>query len=130
MGYIYLAIALFGGLLKGFCGKKASTFADSTGSDIFINIIRMFICTVIGFIVVTMTNNLSKIGITAENLPIFITSAVSMSIFSVCFLIAYKGEAYMLICVFTMIGSMFTCLLIKQLLCMVICVIGLIIITK
>ena len=49
LGYICLALALAGGLLKGFCGKELSKTVKSMESNAGITALRMLFCMVMGF---------------------------------------------------------------------------------
>lgn len=111
MGYFYLALALAGGLIKGFAGKKVSNDVDNFKDCVFINLLRMFFCAVIGFLFFCIGGDFHLMQITAQNLPIYILSAVSMVAFCVSYMFAYKVSAYMYLSIFGMLGSVITCFL-------------------
>ena len=48
MGYIFLAIAIFSGTVKGYCGKRTSGFVEGYKDAMLANLIRMIICIIIG----------------------------------------------------------------------------------
>lgn len=104
MGYLFLLIALLAGSTKGYCGKKTSAFVTKTSDAIFINFIRMFLCILIGLIMVFTEGNMSYMGINSRSLPIYLMSGVSTSAFVVFWLIVVKKSAYMMIDVFLMLG--------------------------
>ena len=52
MGYIFLAISLFAGAVKGYCGKKTSGFVESYSGAMFTNLIRMLFCVVIAAVII------------------------------------------------------------------------------
>ena len=111
-GYFYLAIALFAGIAKGFSGKSISRGVKNLNDGIFINIIRMLFCTVIGFFVTLIKTDISSLMcISLSSVPIFLMSAVSMSLFCVCWMYAYRNESYVFLNIFTMSGTIVTCIL-------------------
>lgn len=111
MGYLYLVIALFAGVTKGLCGKKVSNSVENLNECIFVNLLRAFFCAVVGFAVACIVGeDVFKKGITDE-ISIYILSAVSMAVFCVCWMFAYKNEAYMFLGIFTMLGTIITCIL-------------------
>lgn len=109
MGYLFLTLALVGGLGKGFLGKFISNDVNNFSECIAINALRMFFCSIIGTAFVLFTSGLQIV--TGYALFISLLSAISMSTFCVCWLYAYKTEAYMFLSVFTMLGTVITCLL-------------------
>ncbi len=109
MGYLFLALALIGGLGKGFLGKYISNDVNKFRECIGINALRMFFCCLVGAVVALLTSGLQIV--TGYGLVICLLSAVSMTAFCVCWLYAYKTEAYMFLSVFTMLGAVITCLL-------------------
>lgn len=111
MGYLYLTLALAGGLLKGFAGKRISNDVENFKDCVFVNFLRMLFCAVIGFIFICFEGNFSSLEITAQNLPVYIFSAISMLAFCVSYMFAYRASAYMYLSIFGMLGSIFTCFL-------------------
>lgn len=111
MGYIFLSLALTGGLIKGFAGKKISGSVDSFKDCIFVNLLRVLFCGIIGFLILCFNGDFSVLSLNTLNLPIYIFSAISMSAFCVSYMFAYKVSAYMYLSIFGMLGSIFTCFL-------------------
>lgn len=111
MGYLYLTVALLAGITKGFCGKKVSNNVESLSECIFVNLLRTFFCALIGFAAVQTIGTGIYINDFGREMPIYILSAVSMSIFCVCWMYAYKNEAYIFLSIFTMLGTIVTCFL-------------------
>ena len=111
MGYLYLAFALTGGLVKGFSGKKISRDVAGFKDSIFVNLIRMVLCAVIGAVLLLLENGAEGFAISGNEIVICIASAVFMSTFCVAWMCAYQNEAYMFLSVFTMLGSIVTCML-------------------
>ena len=54
MGYLFLSFALICGAVKGFCGKKISGYAENIKSAVFLNLIRMLLCIVFGFVILML----------------------------------------------------------------------------
>ncbi len=111
MGYLFLSLALAGGLIKGFAGKKISGNVDGFKDCIFVNLLRVLFCCIIGFLLICISGDFSSLTLSLSNLPIYIFSAISMSAFCVSFMFAYKVSAYMYLSIFGMLGSIFTCFL-------------------
>lgn len=109
MGYLFLTLALIGGLGKGFLGKYISNDVNNFRECVVINAVRMFFCSLIGVAIVLFTSGL--LVVTGYALFICLLSAISMTVFCVCWMYAYKTEAYMFLSVFTMLGTVITCLL-------------------
>lgn len=104
IGYLFLSAALLAGCTKGYCGKKTSGFVEKSRDAVFINFIRMLLCTVIGAGMIFFGGATSYTALTPGTLLIYIMSGVSTSAFVVFWLIAVKKSAYMLIDVFLMLG--------------------------
>ena len=111
MGYLYLAIALFAGLSKGFCGRQTSRDMQTLRDCFFINLLRMLFSAVIGFLLVLAYGDLEFLAFNPSELGIYILAAVSITLFSVLWMYAYKQDAYVFLNIFTMLGSIVTCLL-------------------
>ncbi|MBQ7033394.1 MAG: EamA family transporter [Clostridia bacterium] len=111
MGYLYLTAALFAGVAKGFCGKTISRDMKSMRECLFINLMRMLFCALIGFLLALPKAGLSLFSASGSALGIFVLAGLSMSTFCVAWMFAYRNEAYMFLSIFTMLGTVVTCLL-------------------
>ena len=111
IGYLYLAIALFAGLSKGFCGKQTSRDMQGIRDCLFINLLRMLFGAFIGLILVFIYGDLEFLALGAAELSVYILTAASITLFSVLWMYAYKADAYVFLNIFTMLGSIITCLL-------------------
>lgn len=109
MGYFYLLLALTGGLVKGFSGKGLSRGVANMRDSLFVNLIRMILCALVGAVLLFIDSGLGGFVIGAKELLIFTASAIAMSTFCVCWMLAYRSEAYMFLSIFTMLGSIVTC---------------------
>ena len=104
MGYLFLAVALAAGITKGYCGKKTS-FAIITNSDSMImNVLRMMLCVIIGFVLMLAQNQLSSLAQSGQALLIAALSGVSSAIFVVSWLLSVRIGAYMMVEVFLLLG--------------------------
>ena len=110
MGWFLLIVALFAGLGKGLCGKYISNDVKGLGECFVINLMRFAFCALIGFLLLKTQNDVS-FNMEKSALIIYCFSAVGITLFSVCWMFAYKSETYVYLCVFTMIGSIVSCLL-------------------
>ena len=111
MGYLFLTLALFAGVTKGFCGKKTSGYVEKTRDAFLINIIRMILCTVTGIIVVICSCHISFIIPNTKGLLIYLLSGVSTAFFVAFWLLAIRKSAYMLMDVFLLAGTLVPMLL-------------------
>lgn len=111
MGYIYLATALLAGIAKGYCGKSVSRDMQNFKECTFINLMRMLFCAVVGLLFALFKTNSSSFILSYSSFGIYLLAAVSMSIFCVCWMYAYRSETYMFLSIFTMLGTIATCLL-------------------
>ncbi len=111
IGYLYILGALIAGLAKGFCGKKISNSINGFKDCVFINLVRMLFCAIISFAFVLFEWNFSSLQINGQNIGIYILSCLGMTVFCVCWMYAYKQNAYVFLNIFTMIGSVITCFL-------------------
>ncbi len=103
MGYIYAVLSVFLGNLKGFCGKKSSDYIKSTNEAAEMNMLRMALCAVVGFIILFFQNRLSLPE--RNEIPIFILSAVSISFFVLSWIKCVRTDAYLTIDVFLMLAT-------------------------
>ena len=111
MGYLFLTLALFAGMTKGFCGKKTSGFVEKTRDAFLLNIIRMFLCIVTGIIVVFCSGHASFLLPDTKGLLICLLSGVSTAFFVAFWLLGIRKSAYMLMDVFLLAGTLIPMLL-------------------
>lgn len=107
MGYLFLALSVFMGTAKGFCGKKTSPYASNTTLSLFISTVRMTFCVVIGFFVVLiLQGNSNSFNLDITTALICLISGIATSIFVVSWLLAIKTGAYMMLDVFLTLGTL------------------------
>jgi len=111
MGYLFLFLALAGGMGKGFFGRSISHDVKTFRGSIFVNMMRMFFCAAAGLILALVSAPAELTMLSPQSVVICLLSAVSMSVFCVAWMYAYKTEAYMFLSIFTMLGSVVTCFL-------------------
>lgn len=111
MGYLFIAIALLSGSIKGYCGKKTSGAVEEYSDAMLVNMIRMIFCILIGFAILAFRGNIDLLAIDLHTLLITALSGVMTSLFVVSWLIAVKKGAYMMLDVFLMLGVLITLLL-------------------
>ena len=104
MGYLFIALALFAGCTKGYCGKKTSGFVEKSKDAVFISFIRMLLCILIGAILIIAAKDTPYLIPDAKMLPVYLLSGVSTSAFVVIWMLAVRKSAYMLIDIFLMLG--------------------------
>lgn len=104
MGYLFLAISLIAGAVKGYCGKMTSGYVQGYKDAILANTIRMVLCIFIGLLLILSNGSLAYIKPSISVLAISALSGITTSIFVVCWLISVKKGAYMMLDVFLMLG--------------------------
>ena len=104
MGYLFLSIATFSGITKGYCGKKVSTYTKEYRSAMLSNSLRMLICILIGFFFVLFDGGLSAFKADGRIILISMLSGVMTSLFVVSWLLSVRRGAYMMVDVFLTLG--------------------------
>ena len=84
MGYLFVLVAVLSGTIKGYCGKKTSSYTSNYRDAIFINMIRMVLCIVIGLAILGFQGNLSALQVGLTPLLIAMLSGITTTIFVVC----------------------------------------------
>ena len=95
VGYLFLFVSLFAGVSKGYCGKKTSRFTEKISDAVFVNFIRMLLCTLIGALFVFVQTGKLDLSIPLDALWICALSGITLSSFVVFWLLAVKSGAYM-----------------------------------
>ena len=111
MGYLFLLLALAGGLIKGLAGKGISRDVNSLSDGFAVNVIRCGFCALIALALAIPISGIESFALEPMGFLVSILSAIFMSMFTVAWLYAYKSEAYIFLSIFTMLGSIITALL-------------------
>ncbi len=99
LGYLYLFLALTGGLIKGFAGKKISDDVHGFKDCLFVNFLRLLFCAL--FSLAFLFLEPVKVALpTLRELPFYLFSAVCMAALCVVFMFGYKTAAYMYLSIF------------------------------
>lgn len=104
MGYLFLCLALAAGTVKGYCGKRTSGFVREYKDAVFTNFLRMMLCVLISFIMLSVQGKLSLLRTDINVILISALSGVTTSVFVVAWLMAVRRGAYMMLDVFLMLG--------------------------
>ena len=104
MGYLFILIGVLAGSIKGFCGKKTSSYVEESSDAMFVNGFRMVLCVVIGFLLLLAQNSLQLLAIDGTVLWITLLSGITTSLFVVTWILAVKTGAYVMLDVFLMLG--------------------------
>ncbi len=104
LGYLFLAISLFAGATKGYCGKQTSSYVNEYKDAMLANTIRMLLCILIGFGMTIVQEGIGAFVVNSGTIWTAVMSGVTSSIFVVTWLISVKQGAYMMLDVFTMLG--------------------------
>ena len=105
MGFCFLFIALAFGVVKAYCGKRASFAASSPYDAVLINTFRMLCCVLIAFVVSLFGNAASIFCVSPKIILICLISGIAMAGFTVSWLLSVRSMAYMLVEVFVMGGT-------------------------
>lgn len=111
MGYLFLALALVAGLTKGFCGKKTSAAVVLDSDSMIMNVLRMCLCILIGFLLLLAEGNLASLSADSTTLAITALSGVASAAFVVTWLLSVRSGAYMMVEVFLLLGVLVPILL-------------------
>lgn len=106
IGYVFLSIALLSGTVKGYCGKKLGTFALNQQSAVLLNMVRMALCIVFGFLIVLFGGNITAAMPSGKLLFISAVSGISASVMVVTWLLSVRKSAYMTVDAFLTLGSL------------------------
>lgn len=106
MGYLFLFIALFGGILKAYCGKVLSLKINNENDSLIFNFFRMILCVFIGFFISLFTyGDFSVFKIGQSTLILSLFSGLFSSLFVILWMISVKNGAYAMVDVFVMSGT-------------------------
>lgn len=103
MGYLFAVISVILGNTKGYCGKKSSGYIKNNRDAVLINIARMMICSLIGLGIIYFSR--SSLSATPKELFIFLMSGVSSALFVVFWLLCVREDAYLMLDVFLLLGT-------------------------
>lgn len=111
MGYLFLGLALVAGLTKGFCGKKTSAAVVLGSDSMIMNVLRMCLCILIGFLLLLAGGDLASLAVDGRVLAITLLSGVASAAFVVSWLLSVRSGAYMMVEVFLLLGVLVPILL-------------------
>lgn len=104
MGYLFLTIALFAGVTKGYCGKKTSYAVKLNSDSMIINVLRMLVCIAIGLALMAINGELAALKLDNTMLFAAILSGVASAGLVISWLLSVKSGAYMMVEVFLLMG--------------------------
>ena len=105
IGYLFLSIALIAGVTKGYCGKRISGKITTLADSALVNTVRMFLCIVIGLLLLFVQKGFSSLEVSRTTLLISMLSGVCSALFVISWLFAVKQSAYMMVEVFLLDGK-------------------------
>lgn len=111
MVYLLVFIALFCLTLKGYCGKKTSTYVKNTGDSFLFNLARMIFCVIIGLALVFIEGVHGSLNVDYRMLAICLLSGVSNAAFLAGWLLAIQKNAMVVVDVALTIGSIIPAIL-------------------
>lgn len=104
-GYLFLAIALICGVIKGYCGKKSGGTIEHSSDAILINTVRMILCIFIGAIIFLIGSGINSIVFDAKTILPAAICGICTGLFAVSWILSVRRGAYMLVEVFLMCGT-------------------------
>lgn len=87
MGYLFLALALAAGSIKGYCGKQTSGYVNEYKDAMLANTLRMGFCIIIGFVMIAVQGDIPLLKVSPTMLAICAMSGITTSIFVVSWLV-------------------------------------------
>ena len=93
-GYIFLAITVFIGVSKGYCGKKSSAYINGITDGLIMQAMRLILCVVIGAVLFAF-NNSTQIDFTV--VLISLLNGTANAVFLLSWLFAVKKGAYLFV---------------------------------
>ena len=104
MGYLYIATALLFGQIKGYCGKKQSLYISGLRDASVSNFLRMLCCTATSLVLLALGGQLSLLLADTKLLLCALLAGIANAGLVVVWLVAVRGNAYILVDVFGMVG--------------------------
>ena len=104
LGYLFLALALLAGVIKGYCGKNSGGTLVLASDAMLVNTVRMLACIVIGVALIAIGNDWSSLTLDPTVIWISALSGVCTSLFVVSWLLAIRTGAFMMVDVFLLMG--------------------------
>ena len=104
LGYLFLALALLAGVIKGYCGKKSGGTLVLASDAMLVNTVRMLACIIIGVALIALGNDWSSLSLDPTVIWISALSGVCTSLFVVSWLLAIRTGAFMMVDVFLLMG--------------------------
>ncbi len=94
IGYLFIFITVLLNVSKGGCSKKISTKLSCTADNINLCFVRNLVCVVLGGAIIAFSG--TSLVLSANGILICILSGFSMTVNYIVWLMALKGDAYML----------------------------------
>lgn len=104
MGYVFLSLALLAGITKAYCGKRLGNVTSKIEDAVSANLLRMFLCIIIGFVLVLIKGDYTYILPNAQSLFIMGISGIATSVFLISWLLSVNRGVYLLVEVVLMLG--------------------------
>lgn len=97
MGYVLIFLTVFASSVKSYCSKQISNTIETTRDAIRLNIIRNALCCSISALIFFFNGQNSFFDFSPAEFCICLISGSSMAVFVVCWTLAMKTDAYMLV---------------------------------
>lgn len=106
MGYLFIALTLTVGGIKGYCGKMTSGYIKRHSDAMLMTFVRMLLCAVFGGIVIVFSGQGSLTSFGGRELLISLLSGAANALFVVAWLISVRKGAYMMVDIFCTLGTL------------------------
>ena len=97
MGYIFIFLSVFTNSVKGYCSKQISNKIETARDAIHFNMIRNALCCIIAALIFLFKKESNVLSLSPVEFWICFISGGAMAVFVVCWTLAIKTDAYMLV---------------------------------
>lgn len=107
LGFLFLSISIFGGVAKGYSGKKTSSVLITANDTVLVNCVRMFLCALISLGLVIVENNFLKVfNVSSTTLSLSLLCSACLCVFLITWFACVRTGTFMLVSVFTNSGML------------------------
>ena len=118
IGYLFLAVSAVAGATKAYCGKKSSEFIKNETDAVRINFMRMVLCVAFGIIVVAISSRSFSLAVGPSVVWLSFMGGSMTAMFTVCWLLAVRKGALVMVDVFVTAGVMlpllYSCIVLRE----------------
>ena len=97
MAYLFVFLAVFSNAAKGYCSKRVSGQLQTVRENFTFNAARNFVCTIFALALVLLQSPASVLPQSFTEIALCLLSGFTMAAFAVCWTLALRTDAYMLV---------------------------------